>query len=56
MSAVFDELNNKAMTLSPVERARLADLMIESLHDAPLTEIDQAWIRLAQQRVDEKTS
>ena len=56
MSAVFDELSNKAMTLSPVERARLADLMIESLHDAPLTEIDQAWIRLAQQRVDEKTS
>ena len=56
MSAVFDELSNKAMTLSPVERARLADLMVESLHDAPLTEIDQAWIRLAQQRVDEKTS
>ena len=53
MSAVFDELSSKAMTLSSVERARLADLMVESLDDAPLTDIDQAWIKLAQQRADE---
>ena len=53
MSAVFDELSSKAMTLSPVERARLADLMVESLDDAPLTNIDQVWIKLAQQRADE---
>ena len=53
MSAVFDELRSKAMNLSPVERARLADLMVESLDDAPLTDIDQAWIKLAQQRADE---
>ena len=56
MSAVFDELSNKAMTLTPVERARLADLIVESLDDAPLTEIDQAWIQPAQLRAGEITS
>ena len=53
MSAIFDELSSKAMSLSPLERARLADLMVESLDDAPLTEVDQAWIKLAQRRADE---
>ena len=27
--------------------------MVKNLDDAPLTDIDQAWIRLAQQRADE---
>ena len=53
MNTVFDELSSKAMNLSPVERARLADLMVESLDDTPQTEIDQAWLQLAQQRTDE---
>ena len=50
MSATFDELSSMAMSLSPIERARLADLMVESLDAAPLTEVDQAWIALAQRR------
>ncbi len=53
MSAMFDELSSKAMTLSPIERARLADLMVESLDAAPLTEVDEAWINLAQRRAEE---
>ena len=53
MSAIFDELSNMALALSPLERARLADLMIESLDAAPLTEVDQAWIDLAQRRAEE---
>ena len=53
MSAIFDELSNMALSLSPLERARLADLMIESLDAAPLTEVDQAWIDLAQRRAEE---
>lgn len=53
MSAIFEELSSKAMSLSPLERARLADLMVESLDAAPLTEVDQAWINLAQRRADE---
>ena len=53
MSAIFDELSSKAMALSTLERARLADLMVESLDAAPLTDVDQAWIDLAQRRADE---
>ena len=53
MSAIFDELSSKAMSLPPLERARLADLMVESLDAALLTEVDQAWINLAQRRADE---
>ena len=53
MSVVFDELSNMALSLSPLERARLADLMIESLDAAPLTEVDQTWIDLAQRRAEE---
>jgi putative addiction module component (TIGR02574 family) len=53
MSAIFDELSSKAMALSTLERARLADLMVESLDAAPLTDVDQAWINLAQRRADE---
>lgn len=53
MSAMFDELSSKALTLSPLERARLADLMVESLDATPLTEVDQAWISLARRRADE---
>ena len=53
MSAIFDELSYMALSLSPLERARLADLMIESLDAAPLTDVDQAWIDLAQRRADE---
>lgn len=53
MSAIFDEISSKAMTLSPIERARLADTLIESLDDAPLSEIDATWISLAETRLDE---
>jgi len=40
-------------TRSPTEHARFADPMVESQDGAPLTDIDQVWIRLAQQRADE---
>jgi len=29
--------------LSPEERAKLAELLLESLRDAPLAEIENAW-------------
>ncbi len=53
MSTVFDEITSKAMTLTPIERARLADALVESLDEAPLTEIDAAWISLAESRLNE---
>lgn len=53
MSAIFDELSNRALCLPPQERARLADVMVESLDHAALTDIDQAWIALAERRAAE---
>ena len=41
------------MTRTPTECERLTDPMIESQDGAPLSDIDHAWIRLAQQRADE---
>ncbi len=43
MSITLKELEYQARSLSPEERARLADVLLESLRDAPLAEIEAAW-------------
>jgi len=43
MSDRLKELEAQARALSPEERARLAESLIESLRDAPLAEIEKAW-------------
>lgn len=43
MSAIFAELEQRARTLSPEERARLAEVLLESLHDTSLSEIENEW-------------
>ena len=43
MADTLKELEARARSLSPEERARLAELLLESLHDAPLAEIEKAW-------------
>jgi putative addiction module component (TIGR02574 family) len=43
MSDTLKELEAQARSLSPEERARLAELLLESLRDAPLAEIEKAW-------------
>lgn len=43
MSNTLKELEVQARSLSPEERAKLAELLLESLRDAPLAEIEQAW-------------
>ena len=45
------ELEQQAQALTPEERARLAEVLLESLRDAPLAEIEAAWDREIQQRV-----
>ena len=45
------ELEQQARALTPEERARLAEVLLESLRDAPLAEIEAAWDREIQQRV-----
>jgi putative addiction module component (TIGR02574 family) len=43
MSAVLDELKQKAIQLSEGERAELALSLIESLDDEADTGVDEAW-------------
>ena len=43
MSDSLKELEARARSLSPDERARLAESLLESLRDAPLAEIEKAW-------------
>lgn len=43
MSDTLKELEAQARSLSPEERARLVESLLESLRDAPLAEIEKAW-------------
>lgn len=43
MSNTLKELEAQARSLSPEERAKFAELLLESLREAPLAEIEQAW-------------
>jgi putative addiction module component (TIGR02574 family) len=51
MSATLQELEQQARSLSPDERARLADVLLESLRDAPIAEIEATWDREIEKRV-----
>ncbi len=49
MPDTLKELEAQARSLSPEERARLAEFLLESLRDAPLAEIERAWeVEIAQ--------
>ena len=43
MADTLKELEAQARSLSPDERARLAEMLLESLREAPLAEIEKAW-------------
>lgn len=51
MSETLKELERQARSLTPDERARLAELLLESLRDAPIAEIEAAWDREIDERV-----
>ena len=51
MSATLKELEQQARSLSSDERARLAELLLESLNEAPLADIEAAWEREIEDRV-----
>lgn len=51
MSALLAELEQQARTLLPEERAQLAEVLLESLHDSSLSEIEEAWEREIEKRV-----
>jgi putative addiction module component (TIGR02574 family) len=51
MSVLLAELEQQARTLLPEERAQLAEVLLESLHDSPLSEIESEWEREIESRV-----
>lgn len=51
MSAKFKDLEQQASSLVAEERARLAEVLLESLQEAPLAEIEEAWNREIEERI-----
>ena len=51
MTALLKQLEEQARTLSPEDRARLAETMLESLQPS-IPEIDCAWAEEIERRVD----
>ena len=56
MTALLEKIEREATELSREERERLASDLIAGLENAPLSEIDQAWIDEAERRYDELVS
>ncbi|HEU4510308.1 MAG TPA: addiction module protein [Pyrinomonadaceae bacterium] len=54
--ATVEQLIAEAMTLPSESRARLADLLVESLEGDDLGEIEQLWVTEAKRRRDEVRS
>jgi len=51
MSESLAELEQQARALSPNDRARLAEVLLESLQDTPLSEVEAAWNREIEERI-----
>lgn len=51
MTDLVAELADQARRLPSEERSRLVDLLLESLHDAPVAELEAAWAKEIEQRV-----
>lgn len=46
-----EELAERGMALAPAERFRLVDLLLVSLHEEPLAEVDAAWDQEVERRL-----
>ena len=56
MATTIEKLAEQAMTLPTESRERLAEMLVESLDAADLTDLDQLWIAEAKRRLDEVRS
>lgn len=52
MSSGFTEIEKEAQKLSAAERERLAQKLFESVHRKELTDIDEAWLAVAEERIN----
>jgi len=53
MDSTVEKLAKQAMTLPAESRARLADLLVESLDAEELGRVDRMWVAEAKRRRDE---
>lgn len=53
MSDLVIELSQKAQTLRPEQRARLAELLLDSIHQSADRTVEDAWDEELQKRIDE---
>jgi len=51
MSVSLIDVEQQACKLSPDERARLAEVLLESLQNSPISEIEAAWQQEIESRV-----
>lgn len=51
MTDLVAALAEQARSLPADERSRLVELLLESLHEAPLAEVDAAWAQEIERRV-----
>jgi hypothetical protein len=50
MSPQFRQLEEQALRLPPEDREILADALLHSLDQAPLSDVDEAWVEEAELR------
>lgn len=53
MSDLVIELSQQAQTLQPSDRARLAELLLDSIHPTSSAEVEAAWDIELLRRIDE---
>ncbi len=53
MATILEQITEAARALPVVDRARLADDLVQSLDGESLTEIDKLWLDEAKRRRDE---
>lgn len=52
MADPVTDLANRARSLGPEDRVRLVELLLDSLHDEPVVEVEAAWEEEIRRRVD----
>lgn len=43
MADIVAELADRGRSLAPADRSRLVELLLESLHEPPLADVEAAW-------------
>lgn len=51
MTDLVAELAEQARALEPGERSRLVELLLESLREPPLADVEAAWVEEVERRV-----